>query len=154
MAHHNRSLCILLSCKIPCPINCFPLEVITKAEVPKHLKKGLMSSCSTHIIHIICSNTPLSSCCTSHFSRCLQDASLLQWLMLLNKNLIKQSNLQSLQVDFFFFKFLNGAHKLMTVIMFTIRSMKIWKVKNILHFIHGLPRKVALIKGQKVKANG
>lgn len=57
----SQNSCILHCWKLPCPFNCFLLEVISKTEVSKHLKKCVMSSCSTHILHIIGTYTPLCS---------------------------------------------------------------------------------------------
>lgn len=48
---------ILLGCQLPCPFDCILLEVIAKAEVPKHLKEGLMSGCASHILNVICPYT-------------------------------------------------------------------------------------------------
>lgn len=73
MALWERKLCILLGCKFPCPYDCFLLEIITKAEVSKHLKESMMSSCFTHIFNIICSYAPLRCRSTWHTSGFLHD---------------------------------------------------------------------------------
>ena len=62
------SLCLLYCWKLPCPFNCIFFKVITKAKVPKHLEKRMMSSGSANVLHIIGTYASLSSCCTRYLS--------------------------------------------------------------------------------------
>ena len=46
--------------KFPCPCNGFLLKVITKREIPKHFKKGMMPCCTADIFNIACADTFLT----------------------------------------------------------------------------------------------
>ena len=46
--------------KFPCPGNGFLLKVITKREIPKHFKKGMMPCCTADIFNIACADTFLT----------------------------------------------------------------------------------------------
>ena len=46
--------------KLPCPRNCFFLEIVSKGEVSKHLKKCLMPRCTSDVFDISCTHTALT----------------------------------------------------------------------------------------------
>ena len=46
--------------KFPCPGNGFLFKVITKREIPKHFKKGMMPCCTADIFNIACADTFLT----------------------------------------------------------------------------------------------
>lgn len=46
---------------------CFTLEIVTKAEIAEHFKKGMMIGRPSDIVDVTSSQTFLTGCCTSKF---------------------------------------------------------------------------------------
>ena len=46
--------------KFPCPVDGFPLKIISKGEVSKHLKKRTVPRCLPHVLNIPCADALLA----------------------------------------------------------------------------------------------